>query len=173
MLLIAAAPSFPAELVGRALSDEAREVLAAAGVDVAAVAATTLVKCRPPAGRTPTADEIAACRPLLEEQVAEQLPETVIALGATVLRSLAPGAPPLSDLHGHSRPGTIGEHEVRAAARARPVRRRRGAVAGAAALRPTSAARLPWRARRRQPRRTAAPAEEPEPDEAPPQLGLF
>ena len=55
VLLIAAAPSFGGELVGHALSDEAREVLARAGVDVAATAATTLVKCRPPAGRAPTA----------------------------------------------------------------------------------------------------------------------
>ena len=113
VLVIAAAPSFPAELVGRALSDEAREVLSAAGVDIASVAATTLVKCRPPAGRTPTADEIAACRPYLEEQVAEQRPETVIALGAAVLRALAPAAPPLQACHGHSRPVTIGGHDLR------------------------------------------------------------
>ena len=113
VLLIAAAPSFPAELVGRSLSDEAREVLVAAGVDMATVATTTLVKCRPPAGRTPTEEEIAACRPFLEEQVAEQRPETVIALGGPVLRSLAPAAPPLSTSHGHSRPVTIGGHEAR------------------------------------------------------------
>jgi DNA polymerase len=113
VLLIAAAPSFPAELVGRALSDEAREVLAAAGVDMATVATTTLVKCRPPAGRTPATEEIAACRPFLEEQVAAQRPETVIALGAAVLRALAPAAPPLSVSHGHSRPLTVGGHEMR------------------------------------------------------------
>jgi DNA polymerase len=113
VLLIAAAPSFPAELVGRALSDEAREVLAAAGVDMATVATTTLVKCRPPAGRTPATEEIEACRPFLEEQVAAQRPETVIALGAAVLRALAPAAPPLSVSHGHSRPLTVGGHEMR------------------------------------------------------------
>ena len=54
VLLIAAAPSFGGELVGHALSDEARDVLERAGVDVAAM-------CRhdarevPPAGR-PSAD---------------------------------------------------------------------------------------------------------------------
>jgi DNA polymerase len=113
VLLIAAAPSFPAELVGRALSDEAREVLTAAGLDMETVATTTLVKCRPPAGRTPTADEIEACRPFLEEQVAAQRPETVVALGATALRALAPDAPPLSASHGLSRPVTIGDHTAR------------------------------------------------------------
>src|SRR4051794_10543000 len=70
LLLVAVAPSFAGELVGHALSDEAREVLEEAGVDVAATAATTLVKCRPPGGRAPTEEEIAACRPYLEEQIA-------------------------------------------------------------------------------------------------------
>lgn len=113
VLLIAAAPSFPGELTGRSLSDEAREVLARAGVDIDAAAATTLVKCRPPAGRAPTDDEIAACRPYLEEQVAAQRPETVIALGAAALRALAPGAPPLQACRGHVRPAAIGEVDVR------------------------------------------------------------
>jgi len=113
LLLIAAAPSFAGELVGRALSDEAREVLAKAGLDVAAAAATTLVKCRPPAGRTPTDEEIAACRPYLEEQVAAQQPDTVIALGAGVLRALAPAAPPFATCHGHTRPVAIGDRELR------------------------------------------------------------
>jgi DNA polymerase len=113
LLLIASAPSFAGELLGHALSDEAREVLERAGLDVAGASATTLVKCRPPAGRAPTDEEIAACRPYLEEQVAAQLPDTVIALGAAVLRALAPAAPPFSTCHGHGRPGTIGDHEVR------------------------------------------------------------
>jgi uracil-DNA glycosylase len=113
VLVIAAAPSFSGEQVGRALSDEARDVLAKAGLDLVDVAATTLVKCRPPAGRAPTDEEIAACRPYLEEQVAAQQPATVIALGAAVLRALAPAAPPFAACHGHGRPGAIGDHELR------------------------------------------------------------
>lgn len=170
VLVIAAAPSFPAELVGRALSDEAREVLAAAGVDVAAVAATTLVKCRPPAGRTPTADEIDACRPYLEEQVAEQRPETVIALGATVLHALSPAAPPLQACHGHVRPAAIGGHELRLLPVLDPY-----AVAEVPSLAALLSADLGGPAPV-----AAPPAAEPataaapeEPDEAAPQLGLF
>jgi DNA polymerase len=172
VLLIAAAPSFPAELVGRALSDEAREVLTAAGVDMATVATTTLVKCRPPAGRTPTEDEIAACRPFLEEQVADQRPETVIALGGPVLRSLSPGAPPLSTSHGHSRPITIGQHEARLVPVLDPY-----AIAEVPSLAPLLAEDLGGPAPRASATPAAAPdvapAEEPEPSEAPPQLGLF
>jgi uracil-DNA glycosylase family 4 len=173
VLLIAAAPSFPAELVGRALSDEAREVLTAAGVDMATVATTTLVKCRPPAGRSPTDEEIAACRPFLEEQVAEQRPETVIALGGPVLRSLAPGAPPLSTAHGHSRPVTIGDHEARLLPVLDPY-----AIAEVPSLAPLLVEDFGGPA----PAATAAPAppapepaepaDEP-PAEVPPQLGLF
>lgn len=168
VLLIAAAPSFPAELVGRALSDEAREVLVAAGVDMAMVATTTLVKCRPPAGRTPTDEEIAACRPYLEEQVADQRPETVIALGGPVLRSLAPGAPPLSTSHGHSRPITIGDHEARLLPVLDPY-----AVAEVPSLAPLLAADLGGPAPMAPAVAPVAPADEPAPSEDPPQLGLF
>jgi uracil-DNA glycosylase len=173
VLLIAAAPSFPAELVGRALSDEARDVLAAAGVDVSAVAATTLVKCRPPAGRAPTADEIEACRPYLEEQVADQRPETVIALGAAVLRALAPAAPPLEACHGHSRPVTIGGHDTRLLPVLDPY-----AIAEVPSLAALLAADLggpPAPAASPAPATAppvTAPPDETEPDGAP-QLGLF
>jgi uracil-DNA glycosylase len=172
VLLIAAAPSFPAELVGRALSDEAREVLVAAGVDMATVATTTLVKCRPPSGRTPTEDEIAACRPYLEEQVAEQRPVTVIALGGPVLRSLAPAAPPLSTSHGHSRPVTIGGHEARLLPVLDPY-----AVAEVPSLAPLLTADMGGRPVPVAPPPAAAPepsapVDEPAPEDAP-QLGLF
>ena len=171
VLLVAAAPSFAAELVGRALSDEACEVLATAGVDLATVATTTLVKCRPPAGRTPTADEIDACRPFLEEQVVAQRPETVMALGATVLRALAPAAPPLSVSHGLSRPVTIGDHTARLLPVLDPY-----AVAEVPSLAALLAVDLggpaPATALAGAPAVPLAAADEPVPDDAP-QLGLF
>jgi DNA polymerase len=184
VLLIAAAPSFPGELVGRALSEEAREVLGKAGLDLADAAATTLVKCRPPAGRAPTDEEIEACRPYLEEQVAAQRPATVLALGAAVLRALAPAAPPFATCHGHARPVTIGEHELRLLPVLDPY-----AVAEVPSLRPQLAADLGTPLPGPEPGQVAAPAAhaehsepdaavvEPAPapaaDEPPPQLGLF
>ncbi|HEY5108901.1 MAG TPA: uracil-DNA glycosylase, partial [Acidimicrobiales bacterium] len=40
-----------------------------------------VVKCRPPENRDPRPDEVAACRPYLEEQVAVIAPKVVVTLG--------------------------------------------------------------------------------------------
>lgn len=53
------------------------------------------LKCRPPRDREPTADEIAACRPYLERQVALLGPKVIVAVGGVAQRALfgdeAPG----------------------------------------------------------------------------------
>jgi len=49
---------------------------------------TNVVKCRPPANRTPTRDEVAACVPWLTEQFTAVRPALVLALGNTAARSL-------------------------------------------------------------------------------------
>lgn len=49
-----------------------------------------VVKCRPPANRTPRWDEVEACRPLLRRQLALSPAETILVLGATALRRLDP-----------------------------------------------------------------------------------
>ena len=40
-----------------------------------------IVKCRPPANRTPLADEVIACRPFLDGQIAAVQPRVIVALG--------------------------------------------------------------------------------------------
>lgn len=40
-----------------------------------------VVKCRPPANRTPLPDEVAACRPFLDGQIAAVSPRVIVALG--------------------------------------------------------------------------------------------
>jgi DNA polymerase len=40
-----------------------------------------IVKCRPPGNRTPLADEVAACRPFLDGQIAAVNPRVIVALG--------------------------------------------------------------------------------------------
>jgi len=40
-----------------------------------------IVKCRPPENRTPLADEVAACRPFLDGQIAAVKPRVIVALG--------------------------------------------------------------------------------------------
>jgi uracil-DNA glycosylase family 4 len=63
---------------------------------------TTLVKCRASDDRAPTADEIAACRPYLERQIALLQPCVIVALGdvpaATLLERDA--STPLSAMRG-------------------------------------------------------------------------
>jgi DNA polymerase len=49
---------------------------------------TTLVKCRPPGDRAPTADETAACRPYLEREIVLAGTRAVVALGHTAAKGL-------------------------------------------------------------------------------------
>jgi uracil-DNA glycosylase len=46
------------------------------------------VKCRPPGNRTPEADEIAACRPYLERQIALVRPKLLVAMGRPAAQTL-------------------------------------------------------------------------------------
>jgi len=47
-----------------------------------------IVKCRPPGNRVPMPEEMDACIPYLEEQVAILKPRVIIALGATAVKGL-------------------------------------------------------------------------------------
>ncbi|MDZ4674611.1 MAG: uracil-DNA glycosylase, partial [Gemmatimonadota bacterium] len=47
-----------------------------------------VVKCRPPSNRKPLPDEVAACLPYLERQVALIRPKVMLALGATAAEAL-------------------------------------------------------------------------------------
>ncbi|HMP77083.1 MAG TPA: uracil-DNA glycosylase [Kiritimatiellia bacterium] len=47
-----------------------------------------IVKCRPPDNRTPMPDEMAACIPYLEQQIALLKPRVIVALGGTAVKGL-------------------------------------------------------------------------------------
>lgn len=47
-----------------------------------------IIKCRPPANRTPTPTERETCIPYLEAQIERLRPKVIVALGATALRGL-------------------------------------------------------------------------------------
>lgn len=49
---------------------------------------TNAVKCRPPENRTPTPEEIEACRPYLLEQIRLIDPKIILLTGATAVRSI-------------------------------------------------------------------------------------
>lgn len=64
---------------------------------------TNVVKCRPPGNRDPEPDEMAACRPYLERQLAALDPALVVTLGRFSLQTFMPGAR-ISQTHGTERP---------------------------------------------------------------------
>ena len=60
---------------------------------------TNVVKCRPPANRTPRRGEIEACAPWWRQQL-EETTGVVVTLGLTATRTLTQQRAPLSDLRG-------------------------------------------------------------------------
>lgn len=65
------------------------KMIAAMGLDPAKdVYVCNIVKCRPPANRTPEADEIEACMPYLHEQLENVKPDVIVALGNTAVAAL-------------------------------------------------------------------------------------
>ncbi len=77
------------------------QLLAAAGLDSNLDAyICNGVKCRPPGNRKPTAQELAACRPFLLEQIALVQPQVLVLVGATALRAVLGLKGPISELRG-------------------------------------------------------------------------
>ncbi len=65
------------------------------------------LKCRPPGNRDPHADELAACRPFLERQVALVRPRLLLAVGRIATQALLASDQPIGRLRGrvHRPPG--------------------------------------------------------------------
>lgn len=75
------------------------ELLAIAGVKRSDVFITNVVKCRPPGNRDPLPDEIAACAPYLDRQIAAIDPDVVVTLGRFSMARWFPGER-ISKIHG-------------------------------------------------------------------------
>lgn len=60
---------------------------------------TNVVKCRPPDNRTPTPEEIKACRPYLEEELATIKPKFVLTVGAPASKTVLKKAK-ITEAHG-------------------------------------------------------------------------
>jgi DNA polymerase len=63
-------------------------MIEAMGFDRDEVYVCNVVKCRPPDNRKPEPEEMAACRPFLEEQLELIAPRVIVALGATAVQGL-------------------------------------------------------------------------------------
>ena len=68
------------------------------------------LKCRPPRNRDPHADELAACRPYLERQIALVKPQLLLVVGRIATQALLASEEPIGRLRGrvHELPG----HEI-------------------------------------------------------------
>jgi len=75
------------------------ELLASIGLARDQVYITNVVKCRPPNNRDPMPQEIAACAPYLERQLALIKPKVVVTLGRYSMAKFFPGAS-ITKIHG-------------------------------------------------------------------------
>ena len=75
-------------------------IIAAIGLTREQVYMLNVIKCRPPHNRNPHADEIAACRPILQEQLACLRPRVICALGAFAAQTLLQTEEKISRLRG-------------------------------------------------------------------------
>src|SRR5580704_10713408 len=83
------------QLLDRLLAEEA-------GLRRGQVYIANVVKCRPPGNRDPLPEEIAACRPFLDQQVALIAPRVVVTLGNFATRLLLDTTEGITRLRGRS-----------------------------------------------------------------------
>jgi uracil-DNA glycosylase len=61
---------------------------------------SNILKCRPPANRSPSADEVAMCQPYLLRQIALLQPKIILAMGRFAVQALTGSTEPLGKLRG-------------------------------------------------------------------------
>lgn len=76
-------------------------ILFAMGLRREDVYVCNVIKCRPPQNRNPLAQEISACEPFLQRQLAAIRPQLIIAMGKFAAQTLLQQQTPISKLRGH------------------------------------------------------------------------
>lgn len=108
IMLVGEAPGKNEDLQGEpfvgAAGQTLERVLATADIDVDEVYIANVLKCRPPNNRDPQPEEISACTPNLDAQIAAIDPDVIVCLGAFATRhmlgTIAEGKP-MGSLRGH------------------------------------------------------------------------
>src|SRR5439155_20016400 len=99
-------PGFNEDKQGRPFVGQAgkflNELLQIAGLSRESVYIANVVKCRPPNNRDPEPDEIAACAPYLERQMALINPRVIVTLGRYSMARFFPGEK-VRQIHGTAR----------------------------------------------------------------------
>ncbi|MSP12859.1 MAG: uracil-DNA glycosylase [Chloroflexi bacterium] len=105
ILFVGEGPGFHEDQQGRPFIGAAgqflNELLGTIGVRREEVYITNVVKCRPPGNRDPLPDEIQACHPYLERQIALIKPQVIVTLGRFSMEQFIPGAK-ISRVHGQA-----------------------------------------------------------------------
>ncbi len=86
------------------------QIITAMGFAREQVYIANVVKCRPPGNRNPEPDEVTACSPFLQAQIAAIRPRVVVALGKFAAQTLLQTDTPISRLRGQFHP--LGEVAV-------------------------------------------------------------
>lgn len=106
VMLIGEGPGFYEDRDGRPFVGNAgkflNELLAKARLKREDVFITNVVKCRPPGNRDPLPDEIAACAPYLEGQIAAIDPDVIVTLGRISMSRWFAGER-ISKIHGKAK----------------------------------------------------------------------
>ncbi len=106
IMFIGEAPGYHEDRQGRPFVGAAgkylNDLLARNGLDRSRIYITNILKCRPPRNRDPLPDEIAACRPFLERQIALINPRIIVTLGRFALQFFFPNAS-ITRVHGQAR----------------------------------------------------------------------
>lgn len=106
VMFIGEGPGYHEDRQGRPFVGNAgqflNELLELAGLSRERVYIANVVKCRPPNNRDPNPDEIAACAPYLERQIALINPKVIVTLGRYSMANFFPGER-ISQIHGQAR----------------------------------------------------------------------
>ena len=104
VMIVGEAPGFNEDRQGEPFVGAAGKLLdtllARIELSRADVFITNVLKCRPPMNRDPMPNEVEACSPYLQEQMALVKPKVVLILGRHALERLMPGQGSISRIHG-------------------------------------------------------------------------
>jgi uracil-DNA glycosylase len=104
LVFVGEAPGYDEDIQGEPFVGQAGQLLtriiAAIGLTREQVYMLNVIKCRPPNNRNPQPDEVAACRPILQEQLACLQPRVICALGTFAAQTLLQTEEKISRLRG-------------------------------------------------------------------------
>jgi DNA polymerase len=139
VMLVGEAPGRDEDLEGRPFVGRAGrlldKMLAAINLSEADCYITNVVYWRPPGNRTPTPQEVEACKPFLERQMELVAPEVLVLLGGAAAKQVLATDEGIMKLRGKWRTLIVGDREIRTMATLHP----------AFLLRTPAAKRQAWR----------------------------